>query len=127
MNYPSFQSVIVPAPFGGLLPFKLLCAANTTGVSVKQNSPGQVYGYILANSSASIRYVKLYDKASAPIVGTDVPVVTIPVPAGAGANMALALGISFVNGIGIGITAGLADTDATAPAANDVSATILYW
>jgi hypothetical protein len=36
-------------------------------------SAGQVYSLFVSNINAAVRYLKLYNKASAPTVGTDVP------------------------------------------------------
>jgi hypothetical protein len=66
-----------------------------TGVSIK-SSPGQVGGWYLANNAASPRYVKLYDKASAPS-SSDVPKLTIPVPANSAANLMAVAGIDLAS------------------------------
>ena len=57
-------------------------AATTNATSTKA-SAGTVYGIIVANASAETRYLKVYNKASAPTVGTDTPVLTFPVASGA--------------------------------------------
>lgn len=115
-----------PAASGGLSVYRNLSLV-ATGVSVK-GSAGQLYGYYLFNASASVRFVKLYDKASAPTVGSDTPVLTIPLPAGSGAHLGpgSANGIAFSLGIGIAATQLLADADTTAPAANDVVVNLFY-
>ena len=46
--------------------------AEQTGVNVKA-SAGQVFGWYLFNAAASTRYVKFYDKASAPTVAATIP------------------------------------------------------
>jgi hypothetical protein len=94
------------------------------GVSIK-SSPGQVGGWYLANNASSLRYVKLYDKASAPS-SSDVPKLTIPVPANSAANLMAVAGIDFTAGIGIRVTTGVADADTGAPTANDVIVNLLY-
>jgi hypothetical protein len=96
----------------------------TTGVSVK-GSAGQVYGWFLGNSSSGVRYIKLYDKATAPTSG-DTPKMTIPLPANAAANVCFEMGITFSNGIGYRVTTGVADNDTGAPSANDVQLNLLY-
>lgn len=115
-----------------------LAAATTGGESIYRNinlgtaganikaSAGQVYGWYFYNKANAARYVKFYNKASAPVVGTDVPVMTIGLPPGAGANVEFANGITFAVGIGIGATTGVADADTGAPAANDVVANVMY-
>jgi hypothetical protein len=51
--------------------------AGTTGF-VKA-SAGQVYRLNAYNVNAAIRYLHLYNKASAPTLGADTPIITIPI------------------------------------------------
>lgn len=113
-----------PTTAGGLSIYRAL-DANATGANVKA-SAGQLYGYYIFNAAAATRYVKLYNKATAPTVGTDTPVLTIPIPAGAGANVEFVNGIAFSLGIGIGATTALADNSTAAPTTNDVIVNLLY-
>lgn len=113
-----------PTTSGGSSIYKNL-DIDETGVNVKA-SAGQLYGWYLFNNAASTRYVKLYDKATAPTVGTDAPVFTLPVPAGAAANVAFPNGIAFSNGIGVGAVTGVADSSTGAPSANDVTIALFY-
>jgi len=87
----------------------------------------QLYGWYLFNLAATVRYVKIYNKATAPTVGTDTPVMTIPLVTGGGANVEYNIGIPFSLGLGIGATTGVADNDTGAPAANDVVVNIFYY
>jgi hypothetical protein len=118
-----------PQTANGLSISRTLSAANTTGISVK-GSAGQVYTIVAINTNAAARFLKLYNKATAPTVGTDTPVMTIPIPGNtAGAGVVLdtgGMGIAFGTGIGIGITTGVADADTGAPAANEVVVNVLY-
>jgi hypothetical protein len=115
---------LVPNTTGGLTIYRNI-NLGTTGVSVK-GSPGQVYGWYIANNAAYAIFVKLYNKASAPTVGTDVPVMTLEIPAGSAANVNFAQGIAFATGIGIGASKLVADADATALSANDCVCNLLY-
>jgi hypothetical protein len=105
--------------------YRVLWPNNTTGVNIKP-SGGQVHGWYLYNNAAAIRVVKLYNKATAPTVGTDTPSHTIVLPANSGANVFTDTGIAFTTGIGIGVSTGIADNDSTAPAANDVTVNLFY-
>ena len=78
-----------------------------------------------SDQAASVRYVKLYDKATAP-TSADTPKCTIPLPASSAANIIAPAGIDFTAGIGIRVTSGVADNDTTAPTANDVVVNIFY-
>ena len=117
-----------PTTTGGLSVYRNI-DMNATPVNIKA-SAGQVYGYYIANTATGsvFRYVKIYNKATAPVIGSDAAllVMTIPVPAGAAANVEFSNGIAFSSGIGITAVTGVADTNATAPTANDVIVNILY-
>jgi hypothetical protein len=110
---------------GGWSVSRLLAAGSTNATSVKA-SAGQVGGWYLFNAATSTRYLKLYNKASAPTVGTDTPFMTIPVPAGAAANVELTAGIAMGTGIAFALTTGVADSDTGAVTANDVVVNLLY-
>ncbi len=122
VKYP--RPALAVATKGGASIYRNL-DTQSTGVNVK-NTAGQVYGWSIFNAAASTRYVKLYNKATAPTVGTDTPVMTIPVAAGTGVSLECAVGIAFSLGIGIGAVTGLADANTTAPTANDVITVLLY-
>lgn len=119
----------IPATSGGLSISRTLSVNNTTGTNPK-GSAGQVYGWVITNTNASARFVKLYNKATAPSVGTDTPVITLVIPGNAnGAGIVAAeftSGIAFGTGIGLGITTGVADADTGAPAANEVVVNLFY-
>ncbi len=106
----------------GWTPHRLISAASTNATSVKA-SAGQV-GFIYAvNLNAAVRYLKLYNKASAPTVGTDTPIATLPIPAsatGAGFMMPIPDGVTFTTGIAYATTTGAADSDTGAVAANEI-------
>lgn len=98
-------------------PFFLNTAATTNATSVKASS-ATVFEIDVSNLTASTVYLKLYNKASAPTVGTDVPVATIPVTAGAFfAQEFSAAGKAFNTGLAFALTGAAADTDSTAIAA----------
>jgi hypothetical protein len=119
---------MVPATSLGLSVGKIISAASTNATSVK-GSAGQVYGIVATNINAAVRYLKLYNKASSPTVGTDTPVMTIPIPgntAGAGIVIDIPQGLAFATGIAAAITTGVADSDTGAVAANEIVVSILY-
>jgi hypothetical protein len=123
-------SVTAPMPVrlaaiasGGATPYRLVSAVGTNSAAVKA-SPGTVYGLIVGNANSSPRYLKLYDSASAPTVGTTTPKMTIPV--NRLTKLELPQGISFTSGIGIGLTTGAADSDTGGVAANELAVTVFY-
>ncbi len=110
---------------GGSTPYHLMSAASTNATSVK-GSAGNLYGLSISNANAAARYFKLYDKASAPTVGTDVPKRTVQVPANGTVITAFPVGLSFANGIAFSTNTGIADTDNTGVGANDLSIDLDY-
>lgn len=117
-----------PATSGGHSIYRLISAATTNAASIK-GSAGQVYGAIITNTNAAVRYVKLYNKATAPTVGTDIPVMTLAIPgntAGAGMVFSFENGIAFGTGIGSATTTGAADSDTGAVAANEIIVNLFY-
>lgn len=114
---------VEPQTANGLSVMRIISAASTNATSVK-GSAGQVYTILAHNINAAVRYLKLYNKATAPTVGTDTPVMTLPIPADAtGKGFVLdtgGMGIAFSVGIALAITTGVADADTGAVAANEI-------
>lgn len=113
---------------GGATIGKVLSAASTNATNLKA-SAGKIFGFALLNTNAAVRYLHLYNKASAPTVGTDVPVATFALPgnaAGAGVVVPTEVGAAFATGISYSLTTGAADTDNTAVALNEITGWILY-
>ena len=104
---------------------KLLSAATTNATSAKA-SAGQVYGWAFTNTGASARYVKLYNKASAPTVGTDIPTHVIAIPAGQHVDTDISGGLPFATGIAFAVTGGYTDADTTAIGAGEVVGNLFY-
>jgi hypothetical protein len=95
-----------------------------TGQVVKA-AQGQLYGWYIANNAGAARFVKVYDKATAP-TQADTPVLTLELPASAAANAFTALGIAFHSGIALRATTAVADNDTGAPSANDLVVNVFY-
>ena len=95
----------------------LTSTASTNATSVKA-AAGSLMEASLFNATAAAVYLKFYNKASAPTVGTDVPILTVPVAAGAVWQAEFGrFGKRFATGIALAITGAAAATDATAVAA----------
>lgn len=100
---------------------RLVSSAATTNATVAKSSAGRVYALRAYNTTTSIIYLKLYNKATTPTVGTDVPVVTLALkPQDQFALDFGLIGQSFASGISYSITANPADNDNTAIAAGAV-------
>jgi hypothetical protein len=107
------QCSLNPATSGGLLTTKLISAASTNATSVKATA-GQVYNVQAFNTGATAAFLKLYNLAVAPTVGTSVPVNVWMIPAGAGVVIELTNGLALATGIAISVQGGITDTDTTA-------------
>lgn len=104
---------------GGAIPGKLVSAASTNATVIKP-SAGTLFSITASNVNAAVRYLKLYDKATAPDEN-DTPVQVYAMQGGA-------TGPSFENPIpatGLRFTAGIAfrtTTEATDAGTTGVSA-----
>ena len=91
--------------------YNVVTTASTNSAVVKATA-GMLYEITISNPTATAAYVKLYNKATAPTVGTDVPVLTQAVAAGATVALSFGqVGKRFATGIGIACTAAAAATD----------------
>jgi hypothetical protein len=110
---------VVPAT-----PYILNSLASTNEVLILTGTSG-LQAFYATNTGASVAFVKLYNKATAP-ASTDVPAMILPVPAavsGVPGVATLPIGFSgfrFALGLGIRITGAVADNDTTAVAAGQV-------
>ncbi|HEX7633120.1 MAG TPA: hypothetical protein VF401_02205 [Candidatus Saccharimonadales bacterium] len=112
---------------GGLPSARIKSAASTNATSLKVSTAG-LYGLALSNDSSSKRYIKIYNKATAPTVGTDTPVFTFLIPANGTISVPMTeVAVSaFASGLGYAITGGIADSDTTAIGADEVHGIIWY-
>lgn len=117
-----------PHTAGGLSMSKTVSAASTNATSLKA-SAGKIYSIQASNVNAAARYLKLYNKSSAPTVGTDTPVKTLIIPgntAGAGTNIVFPTGIEFATGIAFALTTEATDAGTTGVAASEIVVNIDY-
>lgn len=108
------------SPTSATKTYRLLsAAASTNGANIKasQGTVTRIFGY---NAKATPVYLKLYDKSSAPTVGTDTPRITRYLPASAAFDCQM--DDYFAQGIGIALTGAAADADATVLIAGDILA-----
>lgn len=116
---------LIPATTGGLTLSHVVAAASTNATSLKA-SAGQVYEVCLNSNAAYNMFLKLYNKATAPTVGTDTPVKVIQAQAGLPACMRSEEGFTFGTGIAWALTKGITDADATAVLVSDGTVEIGY-
>lgn len=110
---------VVPAT-----PYILNSAASTNEALILTGTSG-LQAFYATNTGATAAFVKLYNKATAP-VSSDIPAMILAVPAavsGVPGVCTLPIGFSgfrFALGLGIRVTGGVADNDTTAVAAGQV-------
>lgn len=127
----SGQSVsVAPATSGGLSIKSVLSSATLSTATNVKASAGQVFGWVITNTSASPRYVKFYNTSGTPTAGSGTPELRIMVPgntSGAGIVAAeFTNGIAFNMGIGFTIVSGPTDADPSNISANEVIVNVLY-
>lgn len=127
LTWSNSQTILTPSATTGAfnLTHSLVSAATTNATSVK-NSNGNIGNIILTNTSATMKFFKLYNKASAPTVGTDVPVAIIGIPPTNSVSITMGQGLRLSTGIAYAITGAVAVSDTTAVALNDVAVHIDY-
>lgn len=108
---------------------KTISAASTNATSVKAVR-SRLYGLQAMTIDETPVYLKLYNKASAPTVGTDTPVKVIMIPGNTSGAGVVAVGwpqgLLFDLGLAFALTTGIADSDSTAVSANEVTVNLDY-
>jgi hypothetical protein len=105
-------------------PYILNSAASTNEALILTGTSG-LQAFYATNTGATVAFVKLYNKATAPI-SSDIPAMILTVPAavsGVPGVCTLPIGFSgfrFALGLGIRITGAVADNDTTAVAAGQI-------
>jgi hypothetical protein len=97
----------------------LATALNSTNEALIEAGRHWVHQAIGYNNNAALRYLKLYDKATAPIVGTDIPKLLIPLPPTTAFSV-LIRALEFERGVGFALTTGQAHADTGAVGADDI-------
>lgn len=107
------------------LPYKFV-GLGITGQIVKAYN-GRLMFIQISNTAAAVRYVKIYNKATAP-TASDTPVFTYAISGNQNIQMYLDEGgVMFSQGISLRASTGPADNDNTAPGANDIIINATYY
>jgi len=109
----------------GTVLYTVNSAATTNAASIKATG-ANFFGLSVMNASASTKYVRLYNLATAPTVGTSVPIMVVAVPATSSKEIEYVPSLRFGTGLAVAITGGAAATDSTAVAAGDVQLLVSY-
>lgn len=106
----------------------VLPTTGTTHLGVVKNAAGNIMEITGRNPSASPIFFKFFNKSTNPVLGTDIPLLTIPIAAGATLvppDLGR-IGKRFSAGIAIAVTGALADLDTAAgPAGAHISLTFV--
>jgi hypothetical protein len=117
---------LAPATTQGFSTYSTLVAAATTNATSVKASAGTIGFLSIHNNKASVIYLKIFNKASAPTMGTDTPVFNFGIPAGQTFSLYPAMGIRLSTGIAFAVTGGQALLDTTALVAGDAVININY-
>jgi hypothetical protein len=98
--------------------------------AVIKASQAKLLAFSAFNQAIVTRYLRFYNKSTAPTVGGDTGVIIAryPLPAGVYTNQSIVadIGALFSAGLGYTITSGFADTDTGVLAANDIILNVHY-
>lgn len=122
--WAALESGGVPVSFAGITSnFRLLSAVGTQqdAANVKASN-GFLFKIMGRNNRASSVFLKLYNKASTPVVGTDVPFATFELAASLSFDIRFEPGLFFSAGIGFGLTTAAADNSVASVTAGDITA-----
>lgn len=101
-------------------------SAATTNTTVIKSSAALLVSMILTNTSATTKYVKIYNKTTTPVLTTDIPIAVFPIPATSVLSHNFGFGLRLTAGLSYAITSLMPNTDTTAVAAGDVKVAITY-
>jgi|TARA_B110000259_G_C13910249_1_gene360608 hypothetical protein len=115
-----------PNQYGfGVVENKMVISAATTNLNFLKKGRGSFYGISLSNSGMTPAFIRVFDKASAP-VDADTPIATFCIQAKSQSNFFLSIPIKIELGLGLNITGVATIADATAIAANQVVGSVFY-
>jgi hypothetical protein len=114
---------VVTAASNGCISSRVNSAA-TTNTTLMKASAGNITEIDVFNNAAYTVFLKFYNKAATPTLGSDTPVWTIPVAPGGGYSKSFPRGKSFNIGMSYAITKLQSDTDNTAVLAGDLTGSI---
>jgi len=98
----------------------------TTNADTIVGAAATLYHISATNTNASVRYLRLYNKASNPTVGSDAVVHCWAIPGNGGIVLDIANGWRFTTGIALSLTTGAADSNTSAVAADEIKINAAY-
>jgi len=119
---PVGNTTVIPGAFST----NFLNSAASTNATLILGTATKILSALISNNGASAAYVKLFNKSTAPVPGTDTPTAVIVVPPTSHVSLDYSQGLRFTTGLGFAITGAIADLDTTAVAAGQVKTHIYY-
>jgi hypothetical protein len=112
---------------GGFSLYHTLISAATTNATSVKASNGIIGTCVLTNTSTTFKYVKFFNLAVAPTMGTSTPVLNLPIAPNSTLDVSTAFaGLRLATGISYAITGGSALLDNTAVGAGEVLVNLSY-
>jgi hypothetical protein len=110
---------------GAATTFKFASAATVNNALILTGAR-RLLGWSLTNTTASFKYFRFYNKATAP-ASAESPAFIVGIPPNSTVlSPPVVGGIALSLGLGIACTGGVTDTDATVTAVNDVVGEVFY-
>ena len=110
-NYAGLNAQAQVVPYTGSSTMSGTSTASTNAANIK-SSAGYLTELTLSNPTATAAYMKIFNNAGTPTVGTDSPVINIPIPANSFQSFQFGiLGKRFGTGIAVCITGAASDFD----------------
>lgn len=100
--------------------------AGTTNATSVTTGATELFTISIYNANAALRYLKIYNKASAPTVGTDVPVIVIPLKMTDFTTLSWAKGFYLSTGLAYALTTGAATSDTGVVGTDITGLTLTY-
>lgn len=130
----TWNTIPVPSTIQGFTLNSMIVSAATVNNTLVKNSAGVISNIVVGSPGNTVGsgftfthcYIKLYNKATAPIAGTDVPFAVYPIISGTTNVIPFPMGLRFTTGIGYAITRNASLLDNTAINATEVVGTITY-
>lgn len=98
-------------------------STNATSVTTAATDVFSIWAY---NGNAAVRYLKIYNLATSPTVGTSTPILVIPLPPSQLTRIEWAKGLYLSVGLAYALTTGSANSDTNAVGTDITGVTITY-
>ena len=112
----------------GYTSMRYIYSLATTNATLVKNTAGSIGAIHLYSTltNTTVAYLKLYNKATAPIPGTDVPFAVYKISGSNAVSINFPKGIKFTQGLGFAITRGASPVDSLAIGLGEITGQIVY-